>query len=94
MIHPAPYIMFVTPSPVEANEEQRPSGLIAVHSEAPSYPVKRGVITDIGGGVGGEGEDDFSCEVGDVLLYRHGVEIGDGREAVYCEWKNVIGWER
>jgi hypothetical protein len=93
MLNPSPYVIFVEPSLVEQNHEQRASGLIAVHDQAPTLPVRRGVITDIGSALSGEDDDDFKCEVGDVLLYRHGVEIGDGREAVYCEFKNIIGWE-
>lgn len=91
-VRPSPFMIKVAPTPVDPNEEQRASGLVAIYHITneglePTLAVLSGVVLEIGAEV-----DLPDLHVGNVLYYLKSWKVGS-IEFVLAQYDTIIGWE-
>ena len=91
-IHPHGYRIAVHPSPVDSEEEQRPSGLIITHATDDGMdepPMQRGIVMEVSE-MHAAREDPVFFEIGAVVYYRYFDAI---RDTHIVSSGNVIAYE-
>jgi len=91
-VHPWVGMCSVIESPVDTEEEQRPSGLIVRHDDDnPWTTLKRGIIIEIAQGAIHLAPGIEALSDQDVIYFTSGYKIGD---IIIVGLNNIIAYER